>query len=310
MHRMRAAPGAHRPCRARRSGSACPSRSCSSPRSGRPRGWLPAALGWPGRTGLFRTLHAVPQAEDLEGADPVSPCGRTAEPAGGHRAVGAQPARATMARGIRFPGDGKWQARRHGPQRRRQWRKLPLAMDSVTSEIRARRVHLQPGRRQPRPAGPSGPDPRSRRHRHRDRGRRPRHPPLSLRHHRAQRRCLRASARTDRGDAVAPDQQEWPVLKGGLPGCPGAKRNPARHGPPWPGALEAVDRMPHPQPRRSQAAIPQVFRRAHRRPSPFSLGPMAPQWLTPNRRIAGNCIRLALINRFNDLGNVEIVRVA
>jgi hypothetical protein len=37
---------------------------------------------------------------------------------------------------------------------------------------------------------------------------------------------------------------------------------------------------------------------------------MAPQWLTPNRRIAGNCIRLALINRFNDLGNVEIVRVA
>lgn len=278
MHRMRAAPGAHRPCRARRSGSACPSRSCSSPRSGRPRGWLPAALGWPGRTGLFRTLHAVPQAEDLEGADPVSPCGRTAEPAGGHRAVGAQPARATMARGSRFPGDGKWQARRHG--------------------------------RQPRPSGPSGPDPRSRRHRHRDRGRRPRHPPLSLRHHRAQRRCLRASARTDRGDALTPDPQKWPVLKGGLPGCPGAKRNPARHGPPWPGALEAVDRMPHPQPRRSQAAIPQVFRRAHRRPSPFSLGPMAPQWLTPNRRTAGNCIRLALINRFNDLGNVEIVRVA
>ena len=35
--------------------------------------------------------------------------------------------------GIEFLGDGEWQARKHGPQRRRQWRKVHLAMDAATS---------------------------------------------------------------------------------------------------------------------------------------------------------------------------------
>lgn len=45
--------------------------------------------------------------------------------------------------GIKFPGDGEWQARKHGVQGdangagRRQWRKVHLAMDSATSDIRA-----------------------------------------------------------------------------------------------------------------------------------------------------------------------------
>lgn len=52
--------------------------------------------------------------------------------------------------GIKFPGDGafswfackpqlgkKWQARKHGVQGRRQWRKLHLAMDTVASGILA-----------------------------------------------------------------------------------------------------------------------------------------------------------------------------
>ncbi len=39
--------------------------------------------------------------------------------------------------GIKFPGDGEWQARKHGVQGRRQWRKLHLAMDTATSDIRA-----------------------------------------------------------------------------------------------------------------------------------------------------------------------------
>jgi len=38
--------------------------------------------------------------------------------------------------GIRLPGD-KWQARKHGVQGRRQWRKVHLAMDPATSDIRA-----------------------------------------------------------------------------------------------------------------------------------------------------------------------------
>ncbi len=39
--------------------------------------------------------------------------------------------------GIKFLGDGEWQTRKHGPQGRRQWRKVHLAMDTATSDIRA-----------------------------------------------------------------------------------------------------------------------------------------------------------------------------
>ena len=45
--------------------------------------------------------------------------------------------------GIKFLGDGEWQARKHGPQRRR-WRKVHLAMDTATSDIRA--VEFTPSR--------------------------------------------------------------------------------------------------------------------------------------------------------------------
>lgn len=37
--------------------------------------------------------------------------------------------------GIKFLGDGEWQARKHGIQGRRQWRKVHLAMDAATSDI-------------------------------------------------------------------------------------------------------------------------------------------------------------------------------
>lgn len=39
--------------------------------------------------------------------------------------------------GIKFLGDGECQARKHGVQGRRQWRKVHLAMDTATSDIRA-----------------------------------------------------------------------------------------------------------------------------------------------------------------------------
>jgi len=39
--------------------------------------------------------------------------------------------------GIKFLGDGEWQARKHGVQGSRQWRKVHLAMDTETSDIRA-----------------------------------------------------------------------------------------------------------------------------------------------------------------------------
>ena len=43
----------------------------------------------------------------------------------------------TMPNGIKFRGDGEWQARRHGPSRRRQWRKVHIAMDAGTGGVRA-----------------------------------------------------------------------------------------------------------------------------------------------------------------------------
>lgn len=46
--------------------------------------------------------------------------------------------------GIKFLGDGEWQARKHGVQGRRQWRKVHLAMDTATSDIRA--VEFTPGK--------------------------------------------------------------------------------------------------------------------------------------------------------------------
>ena len=47
------------------------------------------------------------------------------------------PCRVTDSTGIKFLGDGEWQARKHGVQGRRQWRKVHLAMDTATSDIRA-----------------------------------------------------------------------------------------------------------------------------------------------------------------------------
>jgi hypothetical protein len=67
------------------------------------------------------------------------------------------PCRAVDSTEITFLGDGalswfagkplpgnKWQARKHGVQGRRQWRKVHLAMDTATSDIRA--VEFTPSR--------------------------------------------------------------------------------------------------------------------------------------------------------------------
>jgi hypothetical protein len=46
--------------------------------------------------------------------------------------------------GIKFLGDGEWQARKHGVRGRRQWRKVHLARDTATSDNRA--VQFTPSR--------------------------------------------------------------------------------------------------------------------------------------------------------------------
>lgn len=39
--------------------------------------------------------------------------------------------------GIKFLGEGEWKCKKHGPQRRRQWRKLHIGIDAQTLQIRA-----------------------------------------------------------------------------------------------------------------------------------------------------------------------------
>ena len=58
--------------------------------------------------------------------------------------------------GIKFLGDGEWQARKHGVQGRRQWRKVHLAMDTATSDIRA--VEFTPSSDGDSPVLPELPD--------------------------------------------------------------------------------------------------------------------------------------------------------
>ena len=39
--------------------------------------------------------------------------------------------------GIKFLGEGEWKCKKHGPERRRQWRKLHIGIDSQTLQVRA-----------------------------------------------------------------------------------------------------------------------------------------------------------------------------
>ena len=39
--------------------------------------------------------------------------------------------------GIKFLGEGEWKCKKHGPERRRQWRKLHIGIDAKTLQIRA-----------------------------------------------------------------------------------------------------------------------------------------------------------------------------
>jgi len=53
-----------------------------------------------------------------------------------------------------------------------------------------------------------------------------------------------------------PDPKERSPVKRGLPSGPSPQRNPPRHAALWPRVLEALDRIPCPQPRRRQDAVP------------------------------------------------------
>ncbi len=39
--------------------------------------------------------------------------------------------------GLKFLGEGEWNSKKHGPEYRRQWRKLHIGIDAETLQIRA-----------------------------------------------------------------------------------------------------------------------------------------------------------------------------
>ncbi len=93
-----------------------------------------------GRAGLAgaRLLHPEPAPEIHHRPDIGPPRGRPAEPVGPFSEhCCAMPCRAADSSGIKFLGDGEWLARKHGTHRRRQYRKVHLAMDTGTDDIRA-----------------------------------------------------------------------------------------------------------------------------------------------------------------------------
>jgi len=80
----------------------------------------------------------VPTASAARGADPLSPFGEAVEPADRQHRHQVPRRWRPLGRLLRNPLPGnKWLARKHGPTRRRQWRKVHIAMDTETGDIRA-----------------------------------------------------------------------------------------------------------------------------------------------------------------------------
>lgn len=89
--------------------------------------------------------------------------------------------------GIKFLGDGEWQARKHGNSGATPVAQATSGHGPGHIGHPRRGVHVKPRRRQPRAARPAKPDPGERTDRHSDRGRRLRYAPLPQSHHRARR---------------------------------------------------------------------------------------------------------------------------
>jgi len=151
--------------------------------------------------------------------------------------------------GIKFRGDGEWQARKHGPSRRRQWRKVHIAMDAGTGDVRA--VEFTASRQGDSPLLPEL---------------LAQIPPeetigtVTADGAYDTRRCH--GAIINRGaDAVIPIRRKWPCLRRRLLRCRRAKRDPAGDQTLGPDALEEVDRLSRPKSGRGQDELPEALRR-------------------------------------------------
>ena len=168
--------------------------------------------------------------------------------------------------GIKVRGEGEWHARKHGGAKRRVWRKVHLAVDEATLEVRAVEITgcgvgdapMLPSLLDQIPEGEpiasvtaDGAYDTVRR-RARTGGAAPAHLPGRNREPRRGRRHSAASKRQ--------------ALEEGQPRRGGEERGSARHRTRGPHDLAEVERLPPPQPRRNQDEL-------HEAPRPEAHGP-------------------------------------
>ena len=95
------------------------------------------------------------------------------------------------------------------------------------------------------------------------------------------RRCHAAIIERD-AVPIIPIREARPAVEEGLPGDARPKRNPASDTPLWPGVLEAMDRLPRPQPDRGQDALPQSLRPSVSPPETPTARPPRPTSASPS----------------------------
>ena len=158
--------------------------------------------------------------------------------------------------GVKMRGDGEWQVRKHGHSRRRQWRKVHLAMDTATGDIRA--VEFTSSQTGDSPVLPDllaqvPPDQAI--------------GTVTADGAYDTRTCHTAIAGRG-GTAIIPIRKNGRRRTRRRPRRQGPERDPAGDTPLRPGPLEAADRVSRPKSDRGPDAPPQSLRRAHRLPRP------------------------------------------
>ena len=203
--------------------------------------------------------------------------------------------------GVKAEGDGEWSAKKHGPSKPRDWRKVHLGIDAETQEIRA--IEITGSRVGDAPMLPDLlnqiPDDQ----------------PLGIVTADGAydtRACHAAIAA--RGAAalaiglepmapqwLAPAPQERQAMEGNHRRGDGAQRRSAQLPPPWPGHLEALDRLSPTKSGRSKDALPQAPGRARHVSRLRPPGRRASDQGV-RRRTRTNGVRLLTLNRFTSLG--------
>ncbi len=154
--------------------------------------------------------------------------------------------------GVKMRGEGEWQVRKHGPGRRRQWRKVHLAMDMATGDIRAVEfTSSQTG------DSPVLPDLLAQIPTDQALG------TVTADGAYDTRTCHAAIAERG-GTAVIPIRKNGRRRTRGRPRREGQERDPASLRALRPSPLETADRLPRPKSHRGSDAPPQSLRRADR----------------------------------------------